>query len=105
MHIKHTYPKERYETALRSLWLHVFERHKDVGQPDILADALRETFDEMEVQRILEAADTPQIKQGLKDITQKALDLGAFGAPYFWVRNAHGKEEPFFGSDRYVLSE
>lgn len=37
--------------------------------------------------------------------TQKALDLGAFGAPWMWVRNGEGKEEPFFGSDRYVTRE
>lgn len=29
------------------------------------------------------------------------LGKGAFGSPWFWVRNGEGKEEPFFGSDRF----
>jgi hypothetical protein len=33
--------------------------------------------------------------------TKEALDKGAFGVPWFWVRNAEGKEEPFIGSDRF----
>jgi glutathione S-transferase kappa 1 len=33
--------------------------------------------------------------------TQKVLDQGAFGAPWMWVRNTAGREEPFFGSDRF----
>lgn len=35
--------------------------------------------------------------------TEKVLGLGAFGSPWFWVRNAKGEQEPFFGSDRLVL--
>ena len=35
--------------------------------------------------------------------TQKVLDQGAFGAPWMWVRNEEGKEEPFFGSDRFAF--
>ena len=52
---------------------------------------------------ILKAASEMEWKDKLLANTQKALDLGAFGAPWFWVRNGEGKEEPFFGSDRYVL--
>lgn len=52
---------------------------------------------------ILKAASEKEWKDKLLANTQKALDLGAFGAPWFWVRNGEGKEEPFFGSDRYVV--
>ena len=52
---------------------------------------------------ILKAAGEKEWKDKLLANTQKALDLGAFGAPWFWVRNGEGKEEPFFGSDRYVV--
>jgi glutathione S-transferase kappa 1 len=55
------------------------------------------------VAEILKAASEKEWKDKLLANTQKALDLGAFGAPWFWVRNGEGKEEPFFGSDRYVL--
>ena len=52
---------------------------------------------------ILKAAGEKEWKDKLLANTQKALDLGDFGAPWFWVRNGEGKEEPFFGSDRYVV--
>ena len=29
---------------------------------------------------------------------------GAFGCPWYWATNSEGKSEPFFGSDRHVLS-
>lgn len=37
----------------------------------------------------------PEIKQRLKDETEKAIDKGVFGAPYIIVDN-----EPFWGNDR-----
>ena len=40
-------------------------------------------------------------KDMLLSNTKDALDQGAFGAPWMWVRNYEGKEEPFFGSDRF----
>ena len=60
-------------------------------------------FSESEVKSIMEATTQKEWKDKLLGNTQKALDQGAFGAPWFWVRNGEGKEEPFFGSDRYVL--
>lgn len=72
------------------------------------ADALRDTlvatglFSEREVGEIASAAEEKEWKDKLLENTKKVLDQGAFGAPWFWVRNAEGKEEPFFGSDRYV---
>jgi hypothetical protein len=53
-----------------------------------------------EVQRIMAAAATEEMKQVLKSATQAALDRGAFGAPWLWVTDARGRGEPFFGSDR-----
>jgi glutathione S-transferase kappa 1 len=60
-------------------------------------------FSTKEVDEITAAAESQEWKDKLLANTQKALDLGAFGAPWFWVRNSEGKEEPFFGSDRYAF--
>lgn len=49
------------------------------------------------------AATEKEWKDKLLENTSKALELGAFGAPWMWVQNKDGKEEPFFGSDRYVF--
>lgn len=57
-------------------------------------------FTEGEVEEVLAAAGTEEMKGLLKRTTQEALEKGAFGAPWLWVSDGRGKEEPFFGSDR-----
>ncbi|KAH6627786.1 thioredoxin-like protein [Chaetomium tenue] len=58
-------------------------------------------FTEGEVEEVLAAAETEEMKGLLKRTTQEALEKGAFGAPWLWVRDREGREEPFFGSDRF----
>lgn len=53
----------------------------------------------------MKAGTEKEWKDKLTANTQKVLDQGAFGAPWMWVQNSNGKEEPFFGSDRYSLYE
>lgn len=57
-------------------------------------------FAPAEVERIVRATGEDQWKNLLKATVDEALARGAFGAPWFWVTNAEGKSEPFFGSDR-----
>jgi glutathione S-transferase kappa 1 len=59
-------------------------------------------FSTADVERIVQGASSQELKDALKRTTQQAVDRGAFGAPWLWVRNRQGKEEPFFGSDRFV---
>lgn len=54
-----------------------------------------------ELKLILEATDSPEYKRKLLENTAEVLKLGAFGAPWFLVRNSKGEESPFFGSDRF----
>lgn len=49
----------------------------------------------------MKAGGEQQWKDKLTVNTKEVLDQGAFGAPWFWVTNEQGKEEPFFGSDRF----
>ncbi|XP_027051888.1 glutathione S-transferase kappa 1-like [Pocillopora damicornis] len=55
-----------------------------------------------ETQALISKTKDQEIKDTLKETTQKALDLGAFGAPLIV---AHVNDEPhtFFGSDRFLL--
>ncbi|KAJ6520486.1 putative glutathione S-transferase kappa 1 [Mycena sanguinolenta] len=103
-YIKATFPDSTFVKA----WLALFRAnwvppHANVSEPDAFRDVLRATklFSDAEVDAIYAAAQEKQWKDALLDNTQKALDKGAFGAPWMWVRNASGKEEPFFGSDRF----
>ncbi len=99
--VKQRYSREQYEEAFITLWKYVFEQHIDISKLENMAKALSEQFADTEVEDILEAASRPHYKQALAANTQRAIELGAFGAPFFWVRNEDGQEEPFFGSDRF----
>ncbi|EGZ72189.1 thioredoxin-like protein [Neurospora tetrasperma FGSC 2509] len=58
-------------------------------------------FTKEQVEEIMKGTETPQIKDALKNTTQEALNKGAFGNPWIWVTDEKGRQEPFFGSDRF----
>jgi glutathione S-transferase kappa 1 len=97
---KATFTREQYEAAFGELWVGMWEQGLDVSKPELLAEVLGRHFEKEDVKRILAAANMAEWKQKLLDNTQRALEKGAFGAPWFWVRNGKGEEELFFGSDR-----
>ena len=101
VYVKEHYHQEQYEEAFSTLWKYLSEHHVDISKPENMSKALREHFLDEAVREILEAASTAPCKQALTDNTRKAIELGAFGAPFFWVCNKKGEEEPFFGSDRF----
>ncbi|KAJ7162641.1 putative glutathione S-transferase kappa 1 [Mycena crocata] len=103
-YIKATFPQSTFEQA----WLALFHAmwippHADISKPDVFRRVLLDTklFSATEADAILAAAGQQKWKDCLSENTKKVLDQGAFGAPWMWVRNAEGKEEPFFGSDRF----
>jgi glutathione S-transferase kappa 1 len=101
IYVKQHCSRERYEETFIMLWKCIFEQHIDISEPENMTKALREYFSDKEVQDVMEAASRPRYKQALTQNTQKAVELGAFGAPFFWVHNKEGEQEPFFGSDRF----
>jgi glutathione S-transferase kappa 1 len=100
--IKDNYPTEKYETVFGELWKAMWEEHWDLSKPDKMAECLSRHLSNADVKKIMEGANTPESKKKLNDTTQKALDSGAFGCPWFQVTNKEGVAEPFFGSDRSV---
>lgn len=69
----------------------------------MVVDKKKKLFTKEQVEEIMKGTETPQIKEALKKTTQEALDKGAFGNPWIWVTDEKGRQEPFFGSDRYAL--
>lgn len=101
IYIKRTYPREQFETTFLSLWEWMYYKNIDISKPEHLAELLKtHNYSDQEIKAILSASQSPKYKEALTANTQKALDQGAYGAPWFWVKNKEGKEEPFFGSDR-----
>lgn len=101
IYIKRNYARERFETTFLSLWEWMYYKGIDISKPDNMAELLRtHEYTTKEIENTLAAAKSTEYKEALTANTQKALDQGAYGAPWFWVQNKEGKEEPFFVSDR-----
>ncbi|KAJ5666790.1 hypothetical protein N7462_011199 [Penicillium macrosclerotiorum] len=104
IYIKRHYPRERFETTFLSLSEWMYYKNIDISKPEHMTELLKtHDFSDQEIKEILAAASSSEYKEALTANTQKALDQGAYGAPWFWVRNKDGKEEPFFGSDRFAF--
>ena len=101
IYVKASYPDLLVPTFF-DYFVEMWENGIDLSKPELLSKVLGKRFKEGEVRQILEAANSPEWKQNLNANTEEALKHGAFGCPWYWVRNSKGEEEPFFGSDRYV---
>lgn len=93
-------PREEFEAAFEEMWQALWGRNEQISDPKVLTQVLSRIFPPDRIESIMMSAASTEYKQKLNENTQKALDRGAFGAPWFWVRNSAGQEEPFFGSDR-----
>ncbi|ELQ44370.1 hypothetical protein OOU_Y34scaffold00088g10 [Pyricularia oryzae Y34] len=112
-YIKRNYSTKQYLTAMHYLF-HAFwtPPHKNLTKQDVLREVLASVpsdfpgqgaplFSSQEVDDIIKAAGTQEYKDALTSSTDEAVAKGAFGAPWIFVTNARGAEEPFFGSDRF----
>lgn len=100
-YVRTAYP-DKYEDLWESLFHAMFMQHLDISEAENVRKAVRDVFSEEDTEAIVKATGTKEVKQALNDMTKHVVeDLGAFGAPWFWVDNGNGKPEPFFGSDRF----
>jgi 2-hydroxychromene-2-carboxylate isomerase len=72
---------------------HMWEAPKKMDDPDIIRAALIESG--LDADRLIAAAQTPEVKQQLMTNTERAVARGVFGAPSFFVG-----DELYFGKDR-----
>ncbi|KAH8884124.1 DSBA-like thioredoxin domain-containing protein [Thozetella sp. PMI_491] len=116
--IKDNYPREVYHTAFHFLF-HVFWTlpRRRVRDEPVLAQALADIpadfhglgdykasellFSEDQVKEIIAAQNSTKYKEVLRTATKQLNDRGAFGVPWIIASNSKGKQEPYFGSDRF----
>ena len=102
LYIKDNFSRDRFEDQFEELWNCYWREEMDISKPEMMGKCLARHFSENEGRAILESGTSPRYKKLLTDDTARLVEKGAFGAPWFLVHNKEGKEEPFFGSDRYV---
>jgi glutathione S-transferase kappa 1 len=102
------YAKEQHQELFISIFLDIYramwDKGNDVSKLEVLILVLQRRLKKDEAREVIKNANSAPYKQRLNDNTKEALDHGAFGCPWFIVRNSKGDQEPFFGSDRYVPS-
>nr|KAF6469512.1 glutathione S-transferase kappa 1 [Molossus molossus] len=91
------------EKVSRELWMRVWSRDEDITEPQsILAAAEKAGMSTEQARGLLEKIATPQVKNQLKETTDKACKYGAFGLPVT-VAHLDGQTHMLFGSDRMEL--
>lgn len=91
---------EKLTAAFQALYQAFWIEGKPIGEPEVVAKGLATVFGEERTKEIMASTSKPDVKKLLNVNTEKALDAGAFGVPYFVAENAEGKKDVFFGVDR-----
>ncbi|PMD66675.1 thioredoxin-like protein [Hyaloscypha bicolor E] len=102
-YVKARHPQSTFDQIFLALFHALWNLHVNITLPGPFTDTLETTglFAPPQISDIVSATKEQEWKDKLLANTQKVLDQGAFGAPWMWVQNGEGKEEPFFGSDRF----
>ncbi len=82
-----------FEPYVSAAFHHMWEEPKKMDDPKIVRDTLLSSG--LDADRLLARAQDQDVKNRLMELTQNAVDRGAFGSPTFFV----GKEM-FFGKDQ-----
>jgi 2-hydroxychromene-2-carboxylate isomerase len=82
-----------FEPYFRAAFHHMWEEQKKMDDPQIAREAFLSS--NIDFDRLFARAQQPDVKNRLIELTQDAVDRGAFGSPTFFV----GKEM-FFGKDQ-----
>ncbi|CAK8696175.1 unnamed protein product [Clavelina lepadiformis] len=94
---------ENLEAVSRELFLRVWYKDEDVSTSNSLKEACNTIgISQDKIETIVNDITNSEIKQKLRDTTQKALDFGAFGAPTY-VGHFSNDPRMFFGSDRLFM--
>jgi len=82
-----------FEPYFKAVYHHMWEEPKKMDDPAVVRDALISSG--IDADRIIARSQDPDIKARLMELTQNAVDRGAFGSPTFFVG-----DEMFFGKDQ-----
>jgi 2-hydroxychromene-2-carboxylate isomerase len=82
-----------FDQYFKAAYHHMWEEPKKMDDPKILREALISSG--LDADKLVARSQEPEVKNRLLELTQNAVDRGAFGSPSFFVGN-----ELFFGKDQ-----
>jgi 2-hydroxychromene-2-carboxylate isomerase len=82
-----------FEPYFRAAYHHMWEEPKRMDDPNVAREAFLSSG--IDFDRLFARAQQADVKNRLLELTQEAVDRGAFGSPTFFVGN-----EMFFGKDQ-----
>ena len=71
-----------------------------VGEPEVVTRSLARVLGEEKARELVDGTGRKEVKALLNGNTEKALEAGAFGVPFWVVADGEGREGVFFGVDR-----
>ncbi|XP_075072428.1 glutathione S-transferase kappa 1-like [Mixophyes fleayi] len=94
---------EFLESVSRELWMRIWSEDQDISEPEsILKAAKKALMPEDQAKMLLSTISSPEVKNRLKKITDKALGYGIFGMPSI-VAHINDRPQLYFGSDRFEI--
>ena len=82
-----------FQPYFKAVYHHMWEAPKKMDDPAVMREALISSG--IDADKIIARSQDPAVKNKLMELTQSAVDRGAFGSPTFFVGN-----EMFFGKDQ-----
>jgi 2-hydroxychromene-2-carboxylate isomerase len=82
-----------FDQYFKAAYHHMWEEPKKMDDPKVLREALISSG--LDADKLMARSQEPEVKNRLLELTQNAVDRGAFGSPSFFVCN-----ELFFGKDQ-----
>jgi 2-hydroxychromene-2-carboxylate isomerase len=100
-------PQNVWPKLIHALFAAYWIHGKEMSSPDTIAWALAEAGIEGELADVaMQANESEDRKQELRERTGEAIDRGVFGAPSIFLSGGHLSEPlMFWGQDRYTMTE
>ncbi|TKA75522.1 hypothetical protein B0A49_02821 [Cryomyces minteri] len=91
--------QEKLTAAFDALYHAFWVERRPIQTPEVLGEVLAKVLGEEVGGRVMQNANGAEAKALLAKHTDKAMEDGAFGLPWFVATNAAGKTEAFWGFD------
>ena len=90
---------------MKQVWLRSWSEDLDVHTPeDLTIIGEKAGMSKDQIEACLADMKSDEVKKRLKEVTEEAIDRGAFGSPTMFFTDQNGdNEQMFWGSDRFEM--